>query len=32
MGGLEHAQAGKVHGGIPAEAGRDADDWRGRGI
>jgi hypothetical protein len=32
VGGLEHAQAGKVHGGISAEAGRDADDRRGRGV
>ena len=32
VGGLEHAQTGKVHGGISAEAGRDADDRRGRGV
>ena len=32
VGGLEHAQAGKVHGGIPAQAGRDADGGRGRGL
>ena len=32
VGRLKHAQAGKIHGRISAEAGRDADDWRGRGV
>ena len=32
MGRLKHAETGKIHGGISAEAGRDADDRRRRGI
>ena len=32
VGRLEHAETGKIHGRIFAAAGRDADDWRWRGI
>ena len=32
VGRLEHAETGKIHGRISAATGRDADDWRWRGI
>src|SRR5436305_8468431 len=32
LGGIEHAEAGKVYGPVPCEARHQADVWRGSGV